>query len=137
MTSSLKLEVGKTYRARNGARYTILSDDKHQTYPMNGNGNECWMRDGRYVDEARPSGYDLVEEVRDPAAPDPVNQPAHYTQGGVECIEAIKAAMTAEAFAGYLRGNAVKYLWRYEHKGGVESLKKARWYLDRLITETA
>jgi len=66
---------------------------------------------------------------------DTVNHPAHYTQGAVECIEAIKASMTASEFRGYLKGNAMKYIWRYQHKGGVEDLKKARWYLDRLIGE--
>ena len=66
---------------------------------------------------------------------DKVNHPAHYTQGAVECIEAIKASMTASEFRGYLKGNAMKYMWRYQHKGGVEDLKKARWYLDRLIED--
>ena len=64
---------------------------------------------------------------------DPVN-PSHYKQGGIECIEAIKAA-TGEGFTGYVWGNVLKYLWRWPKKGGVEDLKKARWYLDRLIKE--
>jgi hypothetical protein len=64
---------------------------------------------------------------------DPVN-PSHYKQGGIECIEAIKAAL-GEGFPDYLRGNVMKYLWRYDKKNGVEDLKKARWYLDRLIKE--
>lgn len=66
---------------------------------------------------------------------DPVNNPVHYASGDIECIDAIKAQMTADQFAGYLRGNVVKYLWRYEHKGGAESLEKAEWYLKRLIQE--
>ena len=64
---------------------------------------------------------------------DPVN-PSHYKQGGIECIEAIKAA-TGEGFPDYLRGNVLKYLWRWPKKNGVDDLKKARWYLDRLIKE--
>jgi hypothetical protein len=64
---------------------------------------------------------------------DPIN-PSHYKQGGIECIEAIKAA-TGEGFVGYVWGNVLKYLWRWPKKGGVEDLKKARWYLDRLIEE--
>ena len=69
---------------------------------------------------------------------DVVNSPEHYRQGGIEAIEAIKASMSREEFEGYLKGNAVKYLWRYRHKGKPEQdLKKARWYLDRLITEIA
>ena len=67
--------------------------------------------------------------------PDPVNHPDHYTQGGIECIDAIEASMTPEAFAGYLKGNVLKYLWRYEKKvKPAEDLKKARWYLDKAIT---
>jgi arginase family enzyme len=64
---------------------------------------------------------------------DPVNKPEHYTQGGIECIDAIQASMTAEEFKGYLKGNALKYLWRYQNKGKPEQdLKKSAWYLDRL-----
>lgn len=64
---------------------------------------------------------------------DVVNHPPHYTDGGIECIEAIEAQLTIEEYRGYLKGNCVKYLWRERHKGGVESLKKAQWYLERLI----
>lgn len=64
---------------------------------------------------------------------DKVNHPSHYTDGGIECIDAIEAQLSDEEFDGYLRGNCVKYLWRWKNKGGVEDLKKCRWYLDRLI----
>jgi hypothetical protein len=53
--------------------------------------------------------------------------------GGIECIDAIEASMTPEAFKGYLKGNIQKYMWRYEAKKGVEDLKKAEWYLNRLL----
>ena len=67
---------------------------------------------------------------------DPVNNPSHYASGGIECIEAIKASMSREAFLGYLKGNVQKYMWRYEKKANpVEDLKKARWYQERLIAE--
>lgn len=68
---------------------------------------------------------------------DNVNHPAHYTQGGVECIEAIEASMSTDAYLGYLKGNILKYVWRHEQKGGIESLRKAQWYLARLIEECA
>ena len=69
--------------------------------------------------------------------PDQVNHPPHYTDGGgIECIEAIEAQLTAEEYQGYLRGNCVKYLWRWRHKGGKTDLAKAQWYLDRLLTFT-
>ncbi|OAB33867.1 DUF3310 domain-containing protein [Paenibacillus glacialis] len=65
---------------------------------------------------------------------DNVNHPPHYTAGGVECIDAIEAATTdltgAEA---YNTGAAIKYLWRWKMKNGVEDLQKARWYIERLI----
>ena len=65
---------------------------------------------------------------------DVVNSPSHYKSGGIEAIEGIEASMEPEAFAGYLKGNIMKYMWRYERKGKpIEDLKKARWYLDRLI----
>ena len=68
---------------------------------------------------------------------DQVNHPCHYTTGGVECIEAIKASMTPPEFEGYLKGNCLKYLWRYRNKDGVVSLQKCEWYLKRLIAELA
>lgn len=65
---------------------------------------------------------------------DVVNHPAHYAEtGGVECIEAIEAQLTTEEYEGYLRGNCVKYLWRWKNKGGLQDLKKCKWYLERLI----
>ena len=64
---------------------------------------------------------------------DNVNHPAHYTEGGIECIEAIEAQLTPEEYKGYLKGNVAKYLWREKHKGGNESLRKAQWYLNRLV----
>ena len=65
---------------------------------------------------------------------DSVNHPSHYTDGTIECIDAIAAQLTPEEYRGYLKGNIAKYIWRERHKGGPESLMKARWYLDRLIT---
>ena len=65
---------------------------------------------------------------------DVINHPSHYTQGGIECIDAINAAVTGlNAFEGYCIGNIIKYIWRWKFKNGVEDLKKARWYLNKLI----
>ena len=66
---------------------------------------------------------------------DNVNHPAHYTKGGIECLEAIKSSMADDHFHGYIKGNILKYIWRYEDKNGVEDLKKAQFYLNRLIEE--
>ena len=62
-----------------------------------------------------------------------VQHPSHYTQGGVECIDAIRASMTADGFCDYCKGNILKYIWRWRDKGGVEDLRKASVYLDWLI----
>lgn len=65
---------------------------------------------------------------------DAVSHPAHYTSGGIECIDCIKAAL-GQHFIGFLMGNVIKYSYRYKDKNGAEDLKKARWYLDRAIKE--
>lgn len=65
---------------------------------------------------------------------DQVNHPSHYTNGGIECIDAIRASMTTDEYRGMLKGNTLKYLWRYRLKGKpVQDLEKAQWYLSRLI----
>lgn len=61
--------------------------------------------------------------------------PEHYKKGGIECVEAIKASMSDLEFQGYLKGNVLKYMWRFRHKKGVEDLQKAEWYNKRLINE--
>ena len=62
-----------------------------------------------------------------------VQHPSHYTQGGIECIDAIRASMTADGFCDYCKGNIIKYIWRWRDKGGVEDLRKASVYLNWLI----
>ena len=64
---------------------------------------------------------------------DNVNNPQHYGQGSIECINYIEDSMTKEEFQGYLMGNVKKYTHRWRYKNGVEDLKKARWYLEALI----
>ena len=66
-------------------------------------------------------------------ASDPIN-PSHYRMGDVECIDAIKSAIVGKsAVEGYLVGNVLKYLWRFEAKGGAEDVRKAQWYLNKLL----
>jgi hypothetical protein len=60
---------------------------------------------------------------------DPVNHPSHYTAGSIECIAAIRAALSPDEFRGYCKGNAIKYIWRERYKGQDESILKAIWYL--------
>ena len=60
--------------------------------------------------------------------------PKHY-KGEIECIAAIKSSMSHQQYLGYLKGNAMKYLWRYDRKNGIEDLQKANVYLKWLIEE--
>lgn len=65
--------------------------------------------------------------------PDLINQPPHYTAGGIECIDYLAAKLTPEEFRGYLRGNALKYLSRLGRKDeATDDAAKAAWYVDRL-----
>lgn len=65
---------------------------------------------------------------------DNVNHPTHYTSTKIETIEVIQDKLTAEAFEGFCIGNVLKYVTRYKLKNGLEDLKKARWYLDKIIS---
>jgi hypothetical protein len=65
---------------------------------------------------------------------DMVNNPSHYNQASIECIEAIFAALGTDGFKSYCMGNAMKYLWRHQYKGKpVEDLQKAQWYINKII----
>lgn len=64
---------------------------------------------------------------------DDINSPSHYTSGGIEVLDYIKAKLTNEQLEGYCIGNVIKYVSRYQHKNGLEDLKKARVYLDKII----
>jgi hypothetical protein len=72
----------------------------------------------------------LLEE--DEMKKDMVNHPEHYTNSSIETIDMIES-VTAEGFHYYLEGNIMKYLTRYRHKNGIQDLKKAQWYLNKLI----
>lgn len=79
---------------------------------------------------------DAIDEAKRQQAADMVNKPPHYNQAGIECVDAIAAATSGKTgIQAVCVANVIKYLWRYELKNGVEDVKKARWYLDRLIGE--
>lgn len=123
------------------SRWSSTKDAKELSAPQCDNGCQ-YAKDvgmdndscsGRCMYLSNPDNQDDMK----PQASDPVNQPSHYASGGVECIEAIKASMSPEAFRGYLKGNVQKYIWRYEKKvNPKEDLKKAQVYLGWLIAET-
>lgn len=88
--------------------------------------NECWQGDADIDRNYKILFGDDME--------DPVNHPIHYTRGGIECLDALEASMSPIEYAGFLKGQVFKYIWRYRLKGKPsEDLKKARFYLDRLI----
>lgn len=67
---------------------------------------------------------------------DNVNHPSHYCQGGIECIDVLKAATVGKTgIEAVCVANVIKYLFRYENKNGLEDVKKAQWYINRLIQE--
>lgn len=69
---------------------------------------------------------------------DVVNHPQHYTQGGIECIDALEAATVGlTGIEAVCTANAIKYLWRWKFKNGAEDLKKAIWYIERLLAKLA
>ena len=70
------------------------------------------------------NGAKPVEEKQS----NPVNRPAHYNQGGIECIDAIRAALGDDGFRAYCLGNVIKYSWRHAHKNGAQDRQKCAWY---------
>ena len=78
-----------------------------------------------------------MDTHKNPAKEDPeVVRPDHYTMGGIEVLDIMKAKLSKEKFEGYLEGNVVKYMMRSAYKGKrVQDLAKARYYLDRLLEE--
>jgi hypothetical protein len=79
------------------------------------------------------TAYDVPEKVE---VPDMVNHPPHYNNGKVECIDAMESAtVNKKGIEAVCTANVIKYLWRYETKNGIEDVKKAKWYLDKLLTK--
>jgi hypothetical protein len=79
---------------------------------------------------------DLHFEREHVSSRDPVNHPPHYTTGGIETLDVIRAKMSSDRFQGYLMGNVLKYLLRCEYKEKrVEDIKKAQFYLNVLVEE--
>jgi hypothetical protein len=85
------------------------------------------------VDDANPEDWNNTRWLQQNKEEDLVNSPIHYNKGGIECIDGIEAMLTKEEFIGYLRGNSLKYRWRFPYKNGTEDLKKAEWYEKRLL----
>ena len=86
------------------------------------------------MDEAIERGLLKSEKRQMVQKHDNVNHPKHYEGStSLECIEAMQIAFGTEAVIDFCKCNAFKYLWRYKNKNGVEDLKKANWYCERVI----
>ena len=138
MRRELRKYCGGFYTCRDGCRlqspdcsciWNDLSDESTE---------DCYwflVNEGLISKPEQPEINFVKVERNDEVEPtnDAVQHPSHYTHGGIECIEAIKASMTADGFQDYCKGNIIKYIWRWRDKGGVEDLPKASVYLDWLI----
>lgn len=74
-----------------------------------------------------------VKDVFPNAIDDSIDHPEHYNNGDIECIDAIYSALGKDGGDYFCTGNALKYLWRWRKKNGLEDIRKARWYIDRMI----
>lgn len=87
------------------------------------------------VDKDKLINTDAVYEVFTNKKEDRIN-PSHYKQGKVECIDALEAAtINLAGIDAVCTANAIKYMWRWKEKGGVDDLKKAIWYIEKIITK--
>lgn len=91
--------------------------------------SDC-LEDGADIEEQYAKQVENEHEQKN----DKVNHPAHYTAGKVECIDALESAtVNLTGIEAVCTANAIKYLWRWKRKNGVEDLQKAKWYIERLI----
>ena len=89
-----------------------------------------------WSDDKLAIAYDHVYKNMDENVPDMVNHPQHYTQGDIECIDALKAATVGKrGIEAVCVANVIKYLWRYEKKNGIEDIRKAKFYIEHLLKE--
>ena len=95
---------------------------------------DALFRAPSYAEEQLANAEKKIEESKK----DMINHPPHYTQGEIECIEAIKYIndkLNTEGYEGYCLGNFIKYIWRCNFKNGWEDIDKAIFYLNELLTE--
>lgn len=88
---------------------------------------------GSYEYISRRILFERNTEIESESINDVVNHPSHYTQGGIECIDAMESAFGAAELAMYCKIAAFKYIWRCERKNGSEDIKKAIWYLKKYL----
>ena len=113
------------YSRGHADREILLKKDGEDWLVLHGN---SWAKVVNSFQDHLNENHQLIQPI------DNVNSPSHYTQGKVECIDAIESATVGKSgFEAYCVGNVIKYLWRYEQKGGKESVEKAQYYLNKLL----
>lgn len=111
--------------------YTLCSTNPNHVCPMWKPDEDCPMVTiDKWTDREIESLY-IEIFGNTPTTKNPVNHPSHYNQGNIECIDAMVAAFGKEAVATFCHINAFKYLWRTEHKNGLQDIDKAIWYLNK------
>ena len=138
MHGELRKYCGEFYRCGDGCRLRTLDGSCKWNDLSEESTEDCYwflVNEGLISKPEQPEINFVKVEHNDEVEPtnDAVQHPSHYTQGGIECIEAIRASMTADGFCDYCKGNIIKYIWRWRDKGGVEDLRKASVYLNWLI----
>jgi len=126
------------YMKRLKSNYVYDSTENYGNEVTNDAGDfaDCWTETA--VDVWMKAAHDEDVDLWEDEEEDMVGAPKHYNSGNIECIDAIEESMSSHAFKGYLKGNCMKYLWRYDYKGKqVEDLQKAGWYLQKLTKMVA
>lgn len=132
MTNGSHSPQGSSSTTVDSGKIRAVSLSSKKTEPPKREGYyQAMLRDLREQDELMRQN---AKKMRTSSS-DLVNKPSHYNQAGIECIEAIRAALGPEGFSYYCQGNSMKYLWRFRYKNGVQDLQKCRVYLDWLIEE--
>lgn len=110
----------------------ILDDEKVSASMRSGEADEYIASKVSHGCFLRPDNAGSPKTENVTADMDSVYSPSHYNTGDIECIDAIKAALTPEQFIGFLRGNVLKYAWRAPFKGHeIEDVSKLIWYASR------
>ena len=128
-----------------GTVLSVTEDKAFVAFANRKNSMWCYNEILKKYDDWERDMNKMQQEIDSRASYDPptfskesnaVDSPSHYNNGSIECIDYLKDNLSWEGYTGYLEGNCKKYLhrWRYKKKP-LEDLKKARWYLERLISE--
>lgn len=131
-----KIEIGKRYRLKDDA--FLHNEHYPKGLEITVSRNRWWSNSecdiSGYDDEGK--SYHFYSKMLEPAEQDEPkpSKPAHYDTG-IDTIAFMRANCPPEQVEGFLRGNALKYLQRYDKKNGLEDLKKARHYIEMLIEE--